>query len=86
MDDEIEKIKAKQLIDDAYQKNIMMMNLYKALQINIDTLIVSNEEILDLIKFFEEKEEYEICNKLKNKIKINGSKKERTKIIRTSPI
>ena len=39
--------------------------VYRAYLILREGLIVSNEKMNDLISFFEKKEDFEICNKLK---------------------
>lgn len=66
---DIDKIKLKHLLNMTESKNIEVMNLYKALQINLGQLDVKNEELIELINYFEKFEEYEICNKLKRKLK-----------------
>jgi len=43
--------------------------VYRAYLILRGGLIVSNEEIINLISFFEKKEDFEICKKLKAYVK-----------------
>ena len=67
--DEIERIKWIRETEIMEKEKDHVMNLYKALQINLGKLEATEFEIESLISYFEEHEEYEICNKLKLKYK-----------------
>lgn len=52
-----------------YETLKMSKMLLKCLGVIQKQIIISNEEIEEMIKYFEEMEEYLICAKLKNELK-----------------
>lgn len=69
---EIERIKAEQFLKEAKLDLDYNRNLIKVLDFRMGRLSLNSTEINDLVKFFEEKEDYAICQKiLQGKIKKN---------------
>lgn len=65
---EIERIQWLRETEIMEKEKDHVMFLYKALQINLGKLQATQQEILTLIQYFEDREEYEICKKLKLKL------------------
>jgi uncharacterized membrane protein YvbJ len=66
--DDIERIKWLRETEIMEKEKDHVMNLYKALQVNLGKLTLNKNELKSLITYFEDREEYEICKKL-NKFK-----------------
>ena len=66
---DLDRIRMNQMFKEASEKYEENMNLVKTLNIMWGRLQPTNEEILELIKYFENKDQYEICQKLKSKLK-----------------
>lgn len=69
MSDDLDRIRMEDQYKETTKSHNDVMNLYKALQINLGKLEVSNEELLELISYFEQTEQFEVCQKLKSKLK-----------------
>lgn len=69
MSDDLDRIRMEHQFKETTKSHNEVMNLYKALQINLGKLEVSNEELLELISYFEKTEQFEVCQKLKSKLK-----------------
>lgn len=55
-------------IDEIKIKKSEFDKVYKSYQILREELVSSDEEIKELIDYFKQTEDYEICEKLKNKL------------------
>ena len=55
------------LLKKCNDKFIHLNMLHKMLEIKLDQITVSNEELDEMIEYFQESEEYEYCEFLKNK-------------------
>jgi len=66
---ELDMIRLENKFREATEMHRQVMNLYKALQISTGRIDAKEEEVLDLIKYFEETDQFEICEKLKSKLK-----------------
>lgn len=68
MSDDLDRIRLEHQFSKTTKSHNEVMNLYKALQINLGKIEVSNEELIELINYFEKSEQFEICQKLKMKL------------------
>ena len=66
---ELDMIRLENKFREATEMHTEVMHLYKALQISTGRIDAKEEEVLDLIKYFEETDQFEICEKLKSKLK-----------------
>jgi len=69
---EIERIKAEQFLKEAKLDLDYNKNLIKVLDLRMGRLTLNDKELNELVKYFEEKEEFNICQKIiEGKIKNN---------------